>query len=297
MGTGAYPSAVWLRRSAALLTDEGVCVRVPNPKEESVILDRFRLEDRVAVVTGAGRGIGAASAVALAEAGADVVISSRTEEQLREVADRVEAAGRKAAVVTADLSDLDAVARLADEARRAFGRLDVVVNNVGGWMPGPFMDTSPQTLEQAFRFNVSTAHALTQAAAPIMLENDGGAVVNISSVMGRVTGRGYLAYGTAKAGLAHLTRLAARDLAPRIRVNAIAVGAVATSALDLVLTDEDTRNRMEAATPLRRIGEPEEIAATVVFLASPAGGFITGKVIEVDGGTEQPTLEIPIEDL
>jgi 7-alpha-hydroxysteroid dehydrogenase len=189
------------------------------------------------------------------------------------------------------------VARLADEARQAFGRLDVVVNNVGGWMPGPFTDTSPQTLEQAFHFNVSTAHALTQAAVPIMLENDGGAVVNISSVMGRVTGRGYLAYGTAKAGLAHLTRLAARDLAPRIRVNAIAVGAVATSALDLVLTDDHTRTRMEQATPLRRIGEPWEVAATVVFLASPAGGFITGKVLEVDGGTEQPTLEIPIEDL
>jgi 7-alpha-hydroxysteroid dehydrogenase len=189
------------------------------------------------------------------------------------------------------------VARLADEARQAFGRLDVVVNNVGGWMPGPFTDTSPKTLEQAFHFNVSTAHALTQAAAPVMLENDGGAVVNISSVMGRVTGRGYLAYGTAKAGLAHLTRLAARDLAPRIRVNAIAVGAVATSALDLVLTDDDTRTQMERATPLRRIGEPWEIAATVVFLASPAGGFITGKVLEVDGGTEQPTLEIPIEDL
>ena len=262
-----------------------------------MILDRFRLDDRAAVVTGAGRGIGAATAVALAEAGADVVISARTEDQLREVADRIEAAGRKAAVVTADLSDLDAVAGLADAAREAFGRLDVVVNNVGGWMPGPYTETSTQSLEQAFRFNVSTAHALTQAAAPIMLENDGGSVVNISSVMGRVTGRGYLAYGTAKAGLAHLTRLAARDLAPRIRVNAIAVGAVATSALELVLTNEDIKSQMERATPLKRIGEPEEIAATVVFLASPAGGFITGKVVEVDGGTEQPTLELPLPDL
>ncbi len=262
-----------------------------------MILDHFRLTDRVAVITGAGRGIGAASAIALAEAGADVVISARTEDQLKEVANRVEEVGRRAEVVPADLSDLDAVAELANVAKQAFGRIDVVVNNVGGWMPGPFMDTSPHTLEQAFRFNVGTTHALTHAAAPIMVENGGGAVVNISSVMGRVTGRGYLGYGTAKGALAHYTRLAARDLAPKIRVNAIAVGSVATSALELVLTDDDVRTRMEEATPLKKIAEPWEIGAAVLYLASPAGGFITGKVLEVDGGTEAPTLEIPIPDL
>src|SRR5687768_5320390 len=105
------------------------------------ILDLFRVTDRAAVVTGAGRGIGAASAIALAEAGSDVVISSRTEKDLRETADQIEAAGRKAVIVPADLSDLDAVAALADAARESFGRLDVVVNNVGGWMPRSYMDT------------------------------------------------------------------------------------------------------------------------------------------------------------
>ena len=262
-----------------------------------MILDNFRLDDRAAVVTGAGRGIGAASAIALAEAGSDVVISARTEKDLRETADRIEAAGRKAVIVPADLSALDAVAALADAARESFGRLDVVVNNVGGWMPASYTDTSPRNLEKAFRFNVSTAHALTQAATPIMLENDGGAVVNISSIMGRVTGRGFLAYGTAKAALAHMTRLASRDLSPRIRVNAIAVGSVATSALDVVLTNDELKTQMEQATPMKRIGEPWEIAATVLFLASPAGGSITGKVLEVDGGREQPSLEMEIPDL
>lgn len=262
-----------------------------------MILDHFRLDDRAAVVTGAGRGIGAASAIALAEAGSDVVISSRTEKDLRETADRIEAAGRKVVIVPADLSDLDAVAALADAARESFGRLDVVVNNVGGWMPRPYMETSTRALEKAFHFNVSTAHALTQAATPLMLENDGGAVVNISSVLGRVSGRGHLAYGTAKAALAHMTRLSARDLAPRIRVNAIASGAVATSGLDFVLTNEEIKTGMEQGTPLKRIGEPWEIAATVVFLASPAGGYITGKVLEVDGGIERPNLESDIPDL
>jgi len=262
-----------------------------------VIQDKFSLTDKVAVVTGAGRGIGAASAVALAESGADVVISARTEEQLQEIAKHVEKAGRRAHIVTADLSDLDAAAALAAAAKEAFGRLDIVVNNVGGTMPRPFLDTSPRFLEEAFRFNVSTAHALTRAAVPIMLENDGGAVVNISSVMGRITGRGYLAYGTAKAALAHYTRLAAKDLAPRIRVNAIAVGSVATSALEIVLTDDNLRGQMETTTPLKRIGDPEEIAATVVYLASPAGGYMTGEVIGVNGGIDTPNLDFGLPDL
>jgi 7-alpha-hydroxysteroid dehydrogenase len=262
-----------------------------------MIQDRFRLDGQVAVVTGAGRGIGAASAIALAEAGADVVISSRTVDQLEAVADKIESVGRKALVVPADLSDLDAVAGLAAAAGEAFGRLDIVVNNVGGSMPRPFMDTSPRRLIEAFSWNVATAHALTRAAVPLMLETGGGAVVGISSMMGRTSGRGFVAYGTAKAGLSHWTRLAAQDLAPRIRVNAIAVGSIATSALDIVLQDDGLRTTMETGTPLGRIGDPEEIAATVLYLASAAGGYVTGKVIEVDGGIEQPNLDMGLPDL
>ncbi|MBC6461792.1 SDR family oxidoreductase [Actinomadura sp. HBU206391] len=261
-----------------------------------MILDRFRVEDRVAVVTGAGRGIGAATAIALAEAGADLVISARTEEQLRKVADEIEARGRRALVVPADLSDLDAAAALADTAAEAFGRIDVVVNNVGGAMPRAFMDTKPRHLGNVFQFNVGIAHALTRAAVPHLLETR-GAVVNISSVMGRITGRGYLAYGTAKAALAHYTRLAAMDLAPKVRVNAIAVGSVATSALDIVMASDDLRTRMEQSTPLGRIGAPEEIAATVLYLASPAGAFVTGAVLQVDGGTDRPALDLGLPDL
>jgi 7-alpha-hydroxysteroid dehydrogenase len=261
------------------------------------ILDRFLLPDRVAVVTGAGRGIGAATAVALAQAGADVVVSARTEDQLADVAAQVEAAGRRVAVVVADLADLDAVAALAETAHTTFGRLDVVVNNLGGAMPRPFLDTSPGFLTRSFQFNVATAHALTRAAVPVMLQGDGGAVVNISSAMGRLGGRGYLAYGTAKAALSHYTRLAARDLAPRVRVNAIAVGSVATSALDVVMADDGMRTSLEGSTPLRRVGAPEEIAATVLYLASAAGGYVTGKVLEVDGGLDAPNVDLGLPDL
>lgn len=262
-----------------------------------MILDRFRLDGRTAVITGAGRGIGAATALALAEAGADVVISARTESQLEEIAGKIRALGRTAVVVPADLSDLDAVAGLAETAAAELGRLDIVVNNVGGTMPNMFMTTTPRNLEDAFHFNVSTAHALTQAAVPHMLANGGGSVVNISSVMGRVPGRGFLAYGTAKAALAHWSRNAAADLAPRIRVNAIAVGSVMTSALDVVAQNPQIKETMEANTPLRRIGDPDDIAATVVFLSSPAGGYVTGKVLEVDGGLERPNLDLNLPDL
>ena len=156
-----------------------------------MILDRFGMTDKVAIVTGAGRGIGAASAVSLAEAGADVVISARTADQLGEVAKRIEAVGRKAVAVPADLNDLEAVAALVEHAREAFGRLDLVVNNVGGTMPQAFMDTSADVMEQAFHFNVATAHALLRPAVPLMLEGGGGSAVNISSAMGRLTGRGF----------------------------------------------------------------------------------------------------------
>ncbi len=182
-------------------------------------------------------------------------------------------------------------------AQRELGRLDVVVNNVGGSMPRAFLDTSPRRLISEFSWNVATAHALTRAAVPIMLETGGGSVVGISSMMGRTAGRGFVAYGTAKAALSHWTRLAAQDLAPRIRVNAIAVGSIATSALEIVLEDDALRTSMEQGTPLKRIGDPEEIAATVLFLASPAGGYMTGKIVEVDGGIEQPNLDMGLPDL
>ena len=267
-----------------------------------MILDRFRMDDKVAVITGAGRGIGAASALALAEAGADVVIASRTEDQLRQVADQVGAAGRRAEIVVGDLSDLDMVASLAERAVEAFGRLDVVVNNVGGTMPRPLLDTSPRFLEEAFHFNVATGHALLRASVPHLLAEkadgtSGGLVVNISSVMGKVVGRGFLAYGTAKAALAHYTRLAARDLAPRIRVNAVGVGSTATSALEIVLQSDELRTAMEQTTPLKRLGAPEDIAAAVLYLASPAGSYVTGKVLEVDGGLETPNLDFAMPDL
>jgi len=173
----------------------------------------------------------------------------------------------------------------------------VVVNNAGGSMPTPLLDTSVKSFEQAFHFNVTTAFALSKAAIPHMLAGGGGSIVNISSAMGRLRDRGFAAYGTAKAALAHLTRLMAIDCSPRIRVNAIAVGSVATSALEVVLTEDVIRNEMVEKTPMKRLGEVEDIALGALYLASDAASFVTGKVLEIDGGIEAANLDLRLPDL
>jgi 7-alpha-hydroxysteroid dehydrogenase len=261
------------------------------------VLERFRLDGKTAIVTGAGRGIGAASALALAEAGADVVLASRTAEQLEAVAEQVRGVGRQAVVTPTDVVDNDAVAALAQTAIDELGRIDIVVNNAGGTMPRPFLDTSPGYLERAFHFNTTSAFVLSKAAVPYMLEQGEGAIVNISSAIGRLRDRGFVAYGTAKAALTHMTRLMAADLAPKIRVNAIAVGSIATSALETVLTDDAIRNEMISGTPLKRLGEADDIALCVLYLASPAASFVTGKLMEVDGGLEEANLALNLPDL
>jgi 7-alpha-hydroxysteroid dehydrogenase len=263
-----------------------------------MILDMFRLDDQVAIVTGAGRGLGAAIAVAFAEAGADVVVAARTRSQLDDVAEQISAVGRRAHVVVGDLAHPESTAELAAAAVEAFGKLDIVVNNVGGTMPAPLLNTSTKDLRDAFTFNVSTAHALVSAAVPLMLEHSGGgSIINITSTMGRLAGRGFAAYGTAKAALAHYTRLAALDLSPRIRVNAIAPGSILTSALDVVAAHDELREPMERVTPMRRLGDPSDIAAAAVYLASPASSYLTGKTLEVDSGITFPNLDMPIPDV
>lgn len=261
------------------------------------ILDRFRLEGRVALVTGAGRGIGRASAIALAEAGADVVVAARTAEQVELVADEIRSIGQRAVPVAFDVMELDHLGELVDTAVRQLGGLDLLVNNAGGSMPKALLDTSIRSFERALTFNVTTAFELTKQAVPAMLERGGGSIVNISSAAGRMPDRGFAAYGTAKAALTHLTREMACDLSPRIRVNAIAVGTVATSALDMVLADEPMRKAMEQSTPLQRLGEPEDIAAGVLYLCSQAGSYLTGKVLEIDGGMNKAPLGLGLPDL
>jgi len=249
------------------------------------LLDRFRLTDRVALVTGAGRGIGQAVALAFAEMGADVVCAARTEREIEATAERVRGFGRRALALRCDVTDATQLEEAAARTMADFGRIDLVVNNAGGYPPMPFLDMDLPSWEWCFKFNLTSAFVLTRTCLPHMLAREGGAVLNISSAAGRIVRKGFVAYGTAKAALSFMTKQLAAEFAPRVRVNALAVGAVETSALRPFLTDE-LRAQMESMTPMRRIGSVEDVALAALWLCSPAGGWVTGKVVEVDGGTE-----------
>ena len=262
-----------------------------------MILDRFRLDGKVAIVTGAGRGIGAGIALAFAEAGADVALGARTLPEVEAVAAQIRALGRRAIALPCDVMQRAQLEALVEQTTKELGRIDLLVNNAGGAPWTPFLKTSERAFEEAYRFNVTSAFLLSRLAVPRMLEHGSGVIVNVSSAMGRVTDRGFSAYGAAKAALSHLTRLLATELAPKIRVNALAVGAVETSALAPFLKAEGMREKMESLTPLGRIGQPEDIAAAAVWLASDAGSWVTGKVIEVDGGQETTNFPIKLPDV
>lgn len=250
-----------------------------------MILDRFKLDGKVAIITGAGRGIGEGSALALADVGANVVCAARTAAQVEETAEQARKRGVVAHAVVCDVTQRQQVEALVQKAMDEFGRIDILVNNVGGTMPKPALRTSEAFFNQAFHFNVTTAFVMTRLVVPHMLSGDGGSIVNISSAAGRLPMPGFVAYSTAKAAMAHMTRSLAHELAPRVRVNAVAVGATLTSALAPFLDDE-AKARMESMTPLGSLGEVDDIATAVLYLASPASRWVTGKIFEVDGGQE-----------
>lgn len=261
------------------------------------ILDRFLLTDRVAVVTGAGRGIGEACALAYADAGADVVVAARTLDQIEDTAEKVRARGRRALPVVCDVLDADQRAATVEAALKEFGRLDILVNNAGGWPPKPTLDTSEKEFETAFRFNVTTAFEMTKLAVPRMVQSTGrGAVVNIGSVAGRWNAAGFAAYGTAKSALAFLTRQMAQDFAPKVRVNCIAVGSIETEALGTILNDE-LKAAMVDMTPGGRLGTVEDISACALYLASPAADYVTGEIYGVNGGLTTLNFEMPRANL
>ena len=265
----------------------------------SSVLQRFLLPDRVALVTGAGKGIGAGIALTLAEAGADVALVARTKSDLDDVADGVRAFGRRALVFPADLNDLSQLPVLLDSVQREFGGLDILVNNAGGSASFPFLETRVENLEGSFHFNVSVTFELSRLAVPMLLQRDGASIVNISSVAGSRAWRGGLVHGTMKAAISHMTQLMAADLAPRIRVNAVLPGAVETAALKRFLDalDPSMREGMKQRTLMRRNGHPDDIAAAVMFFVSPAASWVTGKLLEVDGAASADLVPMPIPDL
>ncbi|MEW5808734.1 MAG: glucose 1-dehydrogenase [Actinomycetota bacterium] len=262
------------------------------------LLDRFRLTDSVAIVTGAGQGIGRGIAIGLAQAGADVVCSARTQADLDSTVAEIEKYGRRGVAVRGDVLDPDDRERMVAAAVERFGRLDVLVNNVGGSPPVLAKDMSAEYLAEAFQINAIQSFALMKLAMPVMLKSVGrGSIVNISSRASQMVVPHYTAYCAGKAALNHLTRVVAKEWAPRIRINAIAVGGVKTEAVKIFVADPEVEKLFADGTPLKRMGEVEDIAAAALFLASDASSWVTGKVFEIDGGVYAPAMEMPVETL
>jgi 7-alpha-hydroxysteroid dehydrogenase len=259
-----------------------------------MVIDRFRLDGKVALVTGGSSGIGRATALVLAEAGAKVVIAARTAARLEEVAALVRERGGEALAAPCDVTDAGMLDALLEKTLAAHGRLDVLVNVAGGTPPTAAIAVTDAELTAAFRFNVTSAFHLSRGAAPHLARHGAGAIVNVSSAMSHRVDSGFVAYGTVKAALDHMTRLLAHEWAPRIRVNALAVGATRTEALAFVTGMEGVEAGMVAKTPMGRLGEPEDIALAALYLASPASGWVTGQVLAIDGGAPGSVWPFPI---
>jgi NAD(P)-dependent dehydrogenase (short-subunit alcohol dehydrogenase family) len=247
------------------------------------VLDAFRLDDKVVIVTGASSGLGVAFAQACAEAGADVVLAARRADRLDQTAALVRSTGRRALTVSTDIADPDQCNAMVEAAMAEFGRVDVLVNNAGIGTAVPATRETPDQFRQVIDINLNGSYWAAQACGRVMLP--GSCVVNIASVIGLTTaGMPQAAYGASKAGMIGLTRDLAQQWGTRkgIRVNAIAPGFFTTE-----MTDQYPPGYMDTLTPrlvLGRKGEPNELAATLVWLASDAAGYVTGQTIAVDGG-------------
>ena len=247
------------------------------------VLDSFRLNGKVVIVTGASSGLGVAFAQAFAEAGADVVLGARRVEKMAGTAALVEAAGRRALTVMTDVAVPEQCQGIVDAAIEAFGRVDILINNAGVGSAVPATRETPEEFSRVVDVNLHGSYWMAQACAKVM--QPGSAIVNIASILGLVSGGlPQAAYSASKAGVIGLTRDLAQQWGGRkgIRVNAIAPGFFKSE-----MTDEYKPGYLEAQVErvvLGRTGEPAELAATAVWLASPAGGYVVGQTIVVDGG-------------
>lgn len=247
------------------------------------VMDLFDLSDKVIIVTGASSGLGVAFAKGFAEAGADIVLAARRADKLADTAAMVEALGRKALVVPADVTDPDQCQNVVDTAMETFGRVDVLINNAGVGTAVPATRETPEQFRSVVDINLNGSYWMAQACARVM--QPGSAIVNIASILGITTaGLPQAAYASSKAGVIGLTRDLAQQWGSRkgIRVNAIAPGFFESE-----MTDSYQDGYLEATLPrvvLGRIGQGEELAATAIWLASPAAGYVTGQTVPVDGG-------------
>jgi NAD(P)-dependent dehydrogenase (short-subunit alcohol dehydrogenase family) len=246
------------------------------------------LTGRAAIVTGGAKGVGRGITERLLAAGAQVVVCGRSE------ADALPAGAH---FVAADVRDLEQIARVVAFARERCGRLDLLVNNAGGSPAAPAATVSPRFSEKILQLNLIAPMHFAQAANAVMQEQpEGGAIVNIASVSALRPSPGTAAYGAAKAGLVSLTQTLAMEWAPKVRVNAIAAGMIATELAHLHYGDAAAQARVAATVPLGRLGTPRDVGDAVAFLASPLASYVSGATLLLHGGGERPPFHDAVED-
>lgn len=257
----------------------------------------MQLKDKVAIVTGAAQGIGFAIAERFVKEGAKVVLSDIEAGKGKEAADRLELAGGDTAFVACDVGDSGQVTALVDAAVKEYGRLDIMVSNAGTIYTAEFLELEEENFDKVLRTNLKGAFLTGQAAARQMVrQGGGGAIVNMSSVNAVLAIPNQVPYNVSKGGINQLTHVMALALAPHdIRVNAIGPGTIATEMAQVVLEDEAARKKIMSRTPMGRLGEPAEVAAIAVFLASAESSYITGQVIYCDGGRLPLNYTVPVE--
>ena len=257
----------------------------------------MELNDKVAIVTGAANGIGRASALAFAQHGADVVLADiNGEENTLAASDIANSTGQRTLAVQCDVSKDEQVQAVMDQALDMFGHCDILLNNAGMILAGDILDLDPDDFDRVLGVNLRSYFVLTQLAARHMVDQRiEGAIINMSSINSVLAIPNQLAYVTSKGGLQQLTKVCAMRLAEHnIRVNAIGPGSINTNVLKAVVTDEESRRTLLSRTPLRRFGEPMEIAKVAVFLASDYSSYITGQTIFPDGGRAALNYTVPV---
>lgn len=243
----------------------------------------FSLNGKVALVTGASQGIGRATAIALADAGARVALTARSEEKLADVAKQIESADGEAFAVKMDVGDAEQIKSGFQQVIAKFGRIDILVNNAAITRDGLALRMKPDDWEAVLRTNLTAAHLCIQQALSVMMKQRWGRIINITSVVAETGNAGQANYVAAKAGLIGLTKAIATEMASRnITVNAVAPGFIATPMTDPL--PEKVKEEMKARIPLGRFGTDNDVAAAIVFLASEEAGYITGHVLDVNGG-------------
>ena len=247
------------------------------------------LAGKAALVTGGGRGIGRAIALALAEAGADVSVTARTVSQLEETVTEIKAKGRRALAVSGEVSRPETAAAAVEQTVAEFGGLHILINNAGMEMMKPLLEASPADFDRVMAVNVKSMMLFTQAAGKRMIGQNFGRIVNLASTGSFIAGPNQSLYHASKAACAHFTRAVAIEWARyNITVNAVAPGWIKTDLIARLTSDEEKLDRYVKNIPLRRLGEPEEIASVVVFLCSDLARYMTGSVVVIDGGLMIP---------